>query len=81
MLTDIRTSLEALMTAIERSDGPAIATEMAKLDAVLAQGRRGALHPQLVHFLENRSYAKALMFVQGESNIPAGRCGGRHGGA
>jgi hypothetical protein len=26
--------------------------------------------------LENRSYAKALMFLGGETDIPAGVCGG-----
>ena len=42
----------------------------------LARGRT-ALHPQLVHFLENRSYAKAVMFLGGETDIPVGACGGR----
>jgi hypothetical protein len=42
------------------------------------QGRE-VLHPQLVHFLENRSYAKALMFLGGASDIPVGVCGGRAG--
>jgi hypothetical protein len=51
---------------------------MARLDESLARGR-GTLHPQLVHFLENRSYAKALMFLGGETNIPVGACGGRAG--
>jgi hypothetical protein len=51
---------------------------MAWLDTALAQGR-GVLHPQLVHFLERRSYAKALMFLGGEQNIPVGVCGGRAG--
>ena len=37
---------------------------------------RGALHPQLIHFLQNRSYAKAVMFLGGETDIPVGACGG-----
>jgi hypothetical protein len=40
------------------------------------EGRQD-LHPQLVHFLEKRSYPKALLFLGGESDIPAGSCGGR----
>ena len=56
--------------------GQAIAGEMAKLDEFLLQGRAG-LHPQLAHFLENRSYAKALMFLGGETDIPVGACGGK----
>jgi len=46
------------------------------LDDFVGRGRVG-LHPQLVHFLERRSYAKALMFLGGETDIPAGACGGR----
>jgi hypothetical protein len=48
---------------------------MAELDGCLEQ-ERTTLHPQLVHFLENRSYAKALMFLGGETDIPVGVCGG-----
>lgn len=78
METQIKDSLTALLAAIKASDGQTIATEMAKLDDALERGRAG-LHPQLVHFLENRSYAKALMFLGGETNIPVGACGGRAG--
>jgi hypothetical protein len=76
METQIKESLIALLDGIKRSDGGVIATEMARLDDCLERGRAG-LHPQLVHFLERRSYAKALMFLGGESDIPAGICGGR----
>jgi hypothetical protein len=72
----IKESLIALMDGIKRADGARIASEMALLDGFLGQGR-AALHPQLVHFLEKRSYAKALMFLSGEADIPAGICGGR----
>lgn len=75
MESQIKDALIALLAAIKAADGPAITTEMTKLDDFLAQGR-GALHPQLVHFLQNRSYAKAVMFLDGEANIPAGVCGG-----
>jgi len=48
-----------------------IAREIDALDALLAKERL-ALHPQLVHFLANRSYAKALAFLGGEAEgIPA----------
>lgn len=78
METEIKRALEALMAAIAASEGQVIAAEMAKLDDFMAKGH-GALHPQLMHFLQNRSYAKALMFLGGESDIPVGVCGGRHG--
>jgi hypothetical protein len=72
----IKQSLIALFEAIKRADGDAVSTQMAKLDGYLGEGR-GGLHPQLVHFLERRSYNKALLFLGGESDIPAGSCGGR----
>jgi hypothetical protein len=72
----IKESLIALMDAIKRTDGDAIAARMAELDSLAGEGR-GTLHPQLVHFLERRSYPKALMFLGGESDIPVGICGGR----
>lgn len=75
--TEIKVSLNLLLDAIKRSDGPVLAAEMARLDdCVQRQGM--ALHPQLLHFLGNRSYAKALMFLGGEQDIPVGVCGGRH---
>ncbi len=78
MELQIKNSLSALLAAIKSTDGQVVADEMAKLDNYLERGRAG-LHPQLVHFLENRSYAKALMFLGGESDIPVGVCGGRAG--
>ncbi len=78
MEAQIKESLVALLAAIKSTDGQTIANEMTKLEEYLARGR-GTLHPQLVHFLENRSYAKALMFLGGETNIPVGVCGGRAG--
>lgn len=76
MEPQIKEALAALLEGIKRSDGQVIATEMARLDDLLERGRAG-LHPQLTHFLERRSYAKALMFLGGESDIPIGACGGR----
>jgi hypothetical protein len=76
METRIKESLIALMDGIRRADGQVIEARMAALDGCLSEGR-GTLHPQLVHFLERRSYPKALMFLGGESDIPVGSCGGR----
>lgn len=76
METQIKESLISLLAGIKAADGQVVADEMARLDDWLERGRPG-LHPQLVHFLENRSYAKALMFLGGETDIPTGTCGGR----
>lgn len=72
----IKTSLANLLAGIQRGDADIITAEMEKLDGVLST-ERNHLNPQLVHFLERRSYAKALMFLGGESDIPVGACGGR----
>lgn len=78
MEPQIKAALISLLDAIKRSDGVTIASEMERLDGFLGQGQtEGTLHPQLEHFLEKRSYAKALMFLGGETDIPVGACGGR----
>jgi hypothetical protein len=76
MEDQIKQALITLLDGIKRADGDTVAGQMALLDGYLGQAR-GTLHPQLVHFLERRSYPKALMFLGGESDIPAGSCGGR----
>ena len=76
MDSQIKAAIVALLAAIKAGDGQSVAEEMARLDDFLGQGRL-VLHSQLVHFLENRSYAKALMFLGGETDIPVGACGGR----
>ena len=86
MEPQIKESLISLMDAIKRSDGSVIAGEMTRLDGFLESGRAaGGLHPQLVHFLEKRSYAKALLFLgeqepllrqgfTGQASNPPGGC-------
>lgn len=76
MEPEIKAALISLLAGIKAADGPVIAAEMLRLDDFLERGREG-LHPQLAHFLERRSYAKALMFLGGETDIPVGACGGR----
>jgi hypothetical protein len=76
MEDQIKQALITLLDGIKRADGDAIAVQMAVLDGYVGHAK-GSLHPQLVHFLERRSYPKALMFLGGESDIPAGSCGGR----
>lgn len=73
--TQIKAALMSLFDGISRADANAILTGTETLDGLLA-ANRGTLHPQLRHFLEGRSYAKALMFLNGDNEIPAGVCGG-----
>lgn len=76
METEIKDALISLLDAIKASNAKTIAAEMARLDDFAARGRL-TLHPQLLHFLERRSYAKAAMFLGGAQDIPVGACGGR----
>ena len=78
MSDQLKDYLTRLMKAIKDGDGPGINAAMGTVEAVLEANRAG-LHPQLVHFLEQRSYAKALLFLGGAEDIPVGRCGGRAG--
>jgi len=78
MPDQLKDHLTRLMAAIKDGDGPGINAAMGAVEAVLEANRAG-LHPQLVHFLEQRSYAKALLFLGGAEDIPVGRCGGRAG--
>ena len=75
MESEIKASLIALLNGIKSADGKMIAVTTAHLDGIVERCRNG-LHPQLVHFLEQRSYDKALKFLGGSPNIPAGICGG-----
>ena len=74
METQIKESLISLLAAIKAADGAGVARAMAQLDDALARGR-DTLHPQLVHFLGNRSYAKALTFLGGETLMRQGFAG------
>ena len=75
METEIHDALLALNAGIAKADGAAIAAQTARLDELLAR-HRGALHPQLAHFLERRSYPKALAWLGGETPA-AGTCAPR----
>lgn len=76
METEIKAALIALLDGIKNANAAVIADEMARLDDFAERGRL-TLHPQLLHFLERRSYAKAAMFLGGADDIPVGNCGGR----
>ncbi len=76
METQIKETLIRLLGGINSSDAASIVSSLETLDAQLAAGR-GKLHPQLIHYLEGRSYAKALAWLGGDSGIPAGSCAPR----
>lgn len=74
----IKSALIRFQTAITKSDGPALSAALADLDGLLAE-HRGRLDPRLEHFLEGRSYAKALAWLGersdfGQPATPPGGC-------
>ena len=58
----IKDALIRFNGAIKSSDGAALSTALAELDVLLAS-HRGAIDPQLEHYLEGRSYAKAAAWL------------------
>lgn len=78
--TKIKAALISLHAGIKDSDGAAVSAALAELEALLA-AHRDQLHPQLRHFLEGRSYAKALAYLGGGNELtakpasPPGGCG------
>ena len=47
---------------------------IANLDALLSQNR-SEMPPDLIHFLERRSYEKAARYCDGATAAPRGTCG------
>jgi hypothetical protein len=80
--TKIKAALIRLHAGIKDSDGAAISAALNEIEQLLAR-HQAALHPQLVHFLAGRSYAKALAYLGGADELtakpasPPGGCGGR----
>lgn len=79
----IKDALIRFNGAIKNSDGVALSAALNEVEALLA-AHAGELHPQLRHFLEGRSYAKALAWLGAGDELsarpasPPGGCGGGH---
>jgi len=80
----IKAALIRFNDAIKNSDSAALSDALNELEALL-KAHRAELHPQLVHFLEGRSYAKALAWLGAGDELtakpasPPGGCGGGRG--
>jgi hypothetical protein len=73
---EIQAALMAATKAIKEANAVATTDALDRIERFLTD-HRVELHPQFAHFLERRSYAKALAWL--ESGNPAGRGQGRHG--
>ena len=84
--TNIKAALIRFNAAIKRADGAAVSAALNDVEALFA-AHRDELHPQLAHFLEGRSYAKAFAWLGGDESdgdngfakpaSPPGGCGKR----
>ena len=75
--TALKDALDRFQSAISRGDGAGISAALNEVENLLGK-HRAQLHPQLVHFLEGRSYAKAHAWLGGSSgdSKPANPPGG-----
>jgi hypothetical protein len=75
LILQIQGSLIDLVSGMKHPDTHKMVQSMERLDALLA-AHRDTLDPRLAHFLERRSYAKALEFLSG-GRPASGACGTR----
>lgn len=73
LLDSIKAALIDLVAGMKGADTARMLKSMEQLDQLAAANREG-LDPRLAHFLERRSYAKALDFLGGAAEVPAGTC-------
>lgn len=76
--SEIRECLMSLVESMNTSNGPAMIAGMERLDRFVST-ESASIPPRLMHFLENRSYAKALDFLGGAGEVPRGSCQPRIG--
>ena len=69
MEAEIKDALIGILDGIKQSDPPKVSEGMVRVETCL-ESARTRLNPQLVHFLERRSYAKALDFLGGSEGNP-----------
>ena len=72
-LEQVHTELQALMAAIDNGEGESIATHLRRLDE-LGQELGKDAPPMLRHYLDKRSYAKALNLLEGRDEAAAPNC-------
>jgi hypothetical protein len=66
----IKAALIRFNEAIKNSDGAGLSASLNEVEALFA-ANRASLHPQLIHFLEGRSYAKALAWLGAGEELSA----------
>ena len=72
-LDQLHATLQALMAAIDNREGESIAAHLQRLDE-LGQDLGNQVPSELRHYLEKRSYAKALDFLEGRDEAATPNC-------
>ena len=72
MMDELKSSLHLITNPKEAKPGELL-NALQKMDEVL-NDRRTEIHPRLLHFLQNRSYQKALTWIDG-GEPERGTCG------
>lgn len=70
---DLHTTLKAMMAAISTGATESIVSHVQKIDEIGA-AMGAATPPMLRHYLEKRSYTKALDFLEGRDETAAPNC-------
>ena len=63
MIENIRKSLRAIVSPV-KDEKPDLVSALRNLDDIVSN-QPDDLHPKLRHFLQNRSYEKALLWIEG----------------
>ena len=71
-MEELKSSLHLITNPKEAKPGELL-NALQKMDEVL-NDRRTEIHPRLLHFLQNRSYQKALTWIDG-GETERGTCG------
>ncbi len=72
-MEEVKNCLQVITNPSEAKSGE-LGQSLQRLDEIILSSKDD-LHPRLRHFLENRSYAKALIWLEGETP-EKGVCGG-----
>ena len=66
-------TLKEMMKAIDKGEGEAIVASLGRIDEI-GQRLGADAPPMLRHYIEKRSYSKALDFLEGRDESPAPNC-------
>ncbi len=73
MQKDLHATLKQMMQAIDTGATESIASQVMRIDEI-GRAMGGDAPPMLRHYLDKRSYAKALDFLEGRDETAAPNC-------